>query len=164
LKPLWLEAVDIDSDPPHEADAVCSDGEPRWALAGLLDLLWIDRHSSDHAAANPDEAPDFTWWELQYFRCPAGQPARPTDFVWPHPPREYCHDPRTVLKSLVWLREALITPAVLKQRQLWAWFGFAEPYDEKNFARPFRDVVNTWIAFCERAVRRGHKLALRMDV
>jgi len=164
LKPLWLEAVDVDTDPPQEAEAVCTDGERRWAMAALLDRLWIDpSHTNDHAAADPAEAPDFTWWGLQYFRCPAGQAARTADFVWPHPPREYCHDPQAVLKSLMWLREALATPGVLKQRELWTWFRFTEPYSEGNFARPFQEVVNTWIAFCERAVRRGHKVALRMD-
>lgn len=164
MKPLWLEAVDVGKEPPEPVETLCTDGKPRWAVSGLLDRLAIDPScSGDHAAADPGGAPDFAWWWHQYFRCPAGQAAQAEKSVWPHPPRELCIEPGAVLKSLVWLRKALDEPGVLKQQQVWAWLRFSDPYDESTFAQPFRDAVDSWIAFCERAVRHGHRIVLRMD-
>ena len=162
MKPLWLEEVAVDSEPPEVVRAACTDGEARWALSGLLDRMVIDLSlPDDHAAVDPATAPGFVWWWHQYFR---GEPARPDDFVWPHPPRELCHDPETVLRSLVWLREALQQPGVLKQEQIWAsWLRFAEPYDPGTFARPFHATVEQWIAFCEESRARGHLVAFRMN-
>lgn len=152
----------MDREPVEVVHALCSDGESRWALSGLLDRLAIDpSFPSDHAAIEPAAAPDFAWWWDQYFR---GQPARPEELVWPHPPRELCHDPEVMVSSLVWLRRGLQEPGILRQVEVWtSWLRFAEPYDARTFARPFLATVEEWIAFCEEARRRGQRVAFRMD-
>ena len=164
MKPLWLEGVDIETDPPEPVDALLTDGEPRWALGGLLDRLAIDpSYTDDHAAVDPPAAPDFSWWRQQYFRSPPGGAAREEEFVSPHPPRNLCSEPEAVLTSLLWLRDGLQKPGILKQSEVWAWLRFAQPYSAAGFAERFADVLHAWIEFSERAARHGWKIALRMD-
>jgi len=166
VTPLVLEAIDVRQNPVAVVDQIRSEGESLWALSGLLDRLWIDpQHASDHAAVEPASAPRFVWrWQI-YTRGKPAVPPRPEDAVWPHPPPELCIDPEVLVADLCWLQQALEIEGLLKREMLWTtWLRFSGQYVPARFSEPFRSILSNWLAFSERALENGHKVAFRFDL
>jgi hypothetical protein len=165
VTPLVLEAIDVRQNPAAVVDQIRSDGESLWALSGLLDRPCIDpQQVSDHAAVEPASAPRFAWrWQI-YTRGEPAVPPRPEDAVWQHPPPEFRIDPEVLVADLTWLRQALEVEGLLKRETLWtAWLRFPGQYVPSRFGEPFRSILTSWLAFSERALKNGYKVAFRFD-
>ena len=156
---ICLETVDVSSDPPREVDAIwITPDRARY----LLDLLAIDTTAPEYLAIDSAAAPDFSWWWVMYERCLNAGGSNPALGVWPHPPKDYCHEPGAILAALKWLRAAITTDGILKREQFWRWYRPDLPYDATRFAVPFHDELDSWCSACKRAQARGMKVALRV--
>jgi hypothetical protein len=133
------------------------------SLVFLLDLLAIDPTRPEYLAVDVQSTPDFSWWLTGYSRCSSPETTRPNEWVYPYPPPEVCLDPAEVLKALRWLMEGLSIEGVLKREQFWNWFRPSNAYEAARFADPFAKQLDTWSSVCQRALRNGWKVAVRVD-